>query len=69
MPIQDTQEFINELEKHGELKRVETEVDPDLEIAEVLRREMYSNGPAILFEKKGSQYASFRKCIWFNEKT
>ena len=50
MPIQDTQEFINELEKHGELKRVKTEVNQDLEIAEILRREMYSNGPAILFE-------------------
>ncbi|MDO7722647.1 MAG: UbiD family decarboxylase, partial [Nitrosopumilus sp.] len=50
MPIQDTQEFIIELEKQGELKRVKTEVDPDLEIAEILRREMYSNGPAILFE-------------------
>ena len=50
MPIQDTQEFIIELEKQGELKRVKAEVDPDLEIAEILRREMYSNGPAILFE-------------------
>jgi len=50
MPIQDTQEFIIELEKQGELKRVKTEVDTDLEIAEILRREMYSNGPAILFE-------------------
>ena len=50
MPIQDTQEFIKELEKQGELKRVKIEVDPDLEIAEILRREMYSNGPAVLFE-------------------
>ena len=50
MPIQDTQEFIIELEKQGELKRVKTEVSQDLEIAEILRREMYSNGPAILFE-------------------
>lgn len=50
MPIQDTQEFIIELEKQGELKRVKTEVDQDLEIAEILRRGMYSNGPAILFE-------------------
>ena len=33
VPIQDTQEFIKELEKQGELKRVKTEVDPDLEIA------------------------------------
>jgi len=50
VPIEDTQEFIEELEKNGELKRVKTEVDSDLEIAEILRREMYSNGSAILFE-------------------
>ena len=50
MPIEDTHEFIEELEKNGELKRVETEVDADLEIAEILRREMYSKGSAILFE-------------------
>jgi len=50
VPIEDTHEFIEELEKNGELKRVETEVDADLEIAEILRREMYANGSAILFE-------------------
>ncbi len=50
MPIEDTHEFINELERNGELKRVKTEVDSNLEIAEILRREMYSNGSAILFE-------------------
>lgn len=50
MPIEDISEFIKELEKKGELKRVKTEVDSDLEIAEILRRGMYSNGPAILFE-------------------
>ena len=50
MPIEDTHEFITELEKNGELKRVKTEVDSNLEIAEILRREMYSNGSAILFE-------------------
>ncbi|MBT6468771.1 MAG: menaquinone biosynthesis decarboxylase [Thaumarchaeota archaeon] len=50
MPIEDIQELVTVLEKNGELKRVKTEVDSDLEIAEILRREMYSNGPAILFE-------------------
>ncbi|QUC63932.1 menaquinone biosynthesis decarboxylase [Nitrosopumilus sp. K4] len=50
MAIEDIPEFISELEKNGELKRVKTEVDSDLEIAEILRRSMYSNGPAILFE-------------------
>jgi 4-hydroxy-3-polyprenylbenzoate decarboxylase len=50
VPIEDIHEFISELEKNGELKRVKTEVDSDLEIAEILRRGMYSDGPAILFE-------------------
>lgn len=50
MPIEDVSHFIEELEKAGELKRVKTEVDADLEIAEILRRAVYSNGPAILFE-------------------
>ncbi len=50
MPIEDINEFVTELEKKGELKRIKTEVDSNLEIAEILRREMYSKGPAILFE-------------------
>ena len=50
MGIEDIRDFIAELEKHGELKRVKDEVDSDLEIAEIMRREMYSNGPALLFE-------------------
>ncbi len=50
MPIEDIHELITEFEKNGEIKRVKTEVDSDLEIAEIMRREMYSDGPAILFE-------------------
>ena len=50
MPIEDISEFIEKLEKAGELKRVNTQVDSNLEIAEILRRTMYANGPAILFE-------------------
>jgi len=50
VPIEDIHEFVKELEKNGELKRVKTEVDSNLEIAEILRREMYANGSAILFE-------------------
>jgi len=48
--IEDIHEFVSELEKNGELKRVKTQVDTNLEIAEILRREMYSNGHAVLFE-------------------
>jgi 4-hydroxy-3-polyprenylbenzoate decarboxylase len=48
--IEDIHDFISELEKNGELKRVKTQVDSNLEIAEIMRRQMYSDGPAILFE-------------------
>jgi 4-hydroxy-3-polyprenylbenzoate decarboxylase len=50
MPFNDLKEFIVALENAGELKRVKTRVSVDLEIAEVLRRVMYQNGPAVLFE-------------------
>ena len=50
MPIDDIQQFIEKLEKTGELKRIKTEVNTNLEIAEILRRVSYTKGPAILFE-------------------
>ena len=50
MPIEDIQELITVFEKNNELKRVKVQVDSDLEVAEIMRREMYSDGPAILFE-------------------
>jgi 4-hydroxy-3-polyprenylbenzoate decarboxylase len=50
MPIDDVHELIQVLEEKGHLKRVKAQVDTDLEIAEILRRVMYANGPAILFE-------------------
>ena len=69
MPIEDIREFISELEKNGEIKKIKTEVDSDLEIAEIMRREMYSNGPAILFENvKGYDMPVLGQCVWINEK-
>ncbi len=50
MPIEELGEFVERLEKAGELKRIKTQVDVNLEIAEILRRTMYSNGPALYFE-------------------
>jgi len=50
VPLQDIPQFIEKLESVGELRRVETQVDTNLEIAEILRRTMYNNGPAVLFE-------------------
>ncbi len=51
MPWRNLREFIEELERRGELRRIRAAVDPHLEIAEVADRVMKSNGPALLFEK------------------
>ena len=48
--IEDMHQFVEELEKIGELKRITEEVDTNLEIAEILRRVGYTKGPALLFE-------------------
>ena len=37
------------LEKHGHLVRIEDQVDPNLEMAEIHRRVYASGGPAMLF--------------------
>lgn len=48
---------VQDLDKHGHLLRVKSEVDPDLEAAEIHRRVYENNGPAILFENiKGSPF-------------
>ena len=50
MAYTDLREFIQVLEKNGELKRVTAEVDPILEITEVADRAVKQGGPALLFE-------------------
>lgn len=58
MAFKNLSEFIAELERQGELKRVKALVDPHLEITEISDRVMKTpNGPALLFEQvKGSQF-------------
>ena len=56
MAYTDLREFINALDKAGELKRIPFEVDPYLEITEFADRSVKKGGPALLFEKpKGSE--------------
>jgi len=51
----DLRDFIAFLEKKGQLKRIQTEVDPVLEITEISDRTLKKGGPALLFENvKGS---------------
>jgi 4-hydroxy-3-polyprenylbenzoate decarboxylase len=47
----DLRDFIGQLEKLGELKRVAVAVDPRLEMTEVCDRVLKAGGPAVLFEK------------------
>ena len=49
MAFDSLYEYIDTLESIGKLHRVKTEVDTNLEIAEIMRRMMYSgNSPAIV---------------------
>ena len=50
MKYQDLRDFIQQLEKMGELKRITVEVDPYLEMTEIADRVLRSGGPALLFE-------------------
>jgi len=51
MAFDNLLEYINVIDSIGELKRVKVEVNSELEVAEIMRRLMYSGkSPAILFE-------------------
>jgi len=53
----DLRAFLQVLREAGELLEIETEVDPDLEAAEVHRRVIAAGGPALLFRRvKGSPW-------------
>ncbi len=57
MPTRDLREWIALLEREGELVRISAEVDPHLEITEIVDRTVRAGGPALLFEHpKGSQH-------------
>jgi 4-hydroxy-3-polyprenylbenzoate decarboxylase len=50
MKYKDLRDFIKQLEKQGELKRITVEVDPYLEMTEICDRTLKQGGPALLFE-------------------
>ncbi len=45
MGYADLREFVKRLEKEGELRRIKTEVDPVLEVTEVVQRAQAMPGP------------------------
>ncbi|MDO9240149.1 MAG: UbiD family decarboxylase, partial [Methylicorpusculum sp.] len=50
MKYHDLRDFIRQLEKQGELKRIQYPADPVLEITEICSRTLEQQGPALLFE-------------------
>src|SRR4051795_953853 len=57
MPTRDLREWIALLEREGELVRIAAEVDPYLEMTEIVDRTVRAGGPALLFERpKGSRH-------------
>jgi 4-hydroxybenzoate decarboxylase subunit C len=53
----DLQSYAQHLERTGRLRRVSAEVDPVLEVSEIVQRVVREGGPALLFERpKGSAF-------------
>ncbi|MDB4987050.1 MAG: 4-hydroxybenzoate decarboxylase subunit [Myxococcaceae bacterium] len=58
MAFHSTRECVEALERAGQLVRIEHEIDPHLEAAEIQRRVYLAGGPALLFARvKGSRFA------------
>jgi len=57
MPARDLREWIALLEREDELVRVSAEVEPQLEITEIVDRVVKAGGPALLFENPKSEHA------------
>ena len=53
MPYDNLPEFLAHLQDDGELRRVSTEVDPHLEVTEIVRRvcQQAGGGPGLMFER------------------
>ena len=58
MAYRNQQQFIDALEKEGELLRIKTFVDPNLEMAEITDRmsKQPGGGKALLFESTGYDF-------------
>ncbi|HEY9460050.1 MAG TPA: 3-octaprenyl-4-hydroxybenzoate decarboxylase, partial [Paralcaligenes sp.] len=58
MKYRDLRDFIAQLEKAGEFKRLSHPVSTDLEITEISDRVLRAGGPALLFEHARHKGAS-----------
>ena len=75
MAYKNQQQFIEALEKAGELVRIKSYVNPKLEMAEITDRmsKQPGGGKALLFENSGydfpvlmNAYGSEKECAWLS---
>ena len=77
MSYRTLQDAVTDLEQHQRLLRIKTELDPNLEIAEVHRRVFEAGGPAILYENiigspfrgLSNLYGTFERTDWLFRET
>ena len=70
MAYHSMMDAVRDMERHGHLIRIKTELDPDLEIAEVHRRIYDAKGPALFFERvKGSPFPAVSNIYGTFERT
>ena len=67
MKYKDLRDFIDLLEKKGELKRITQEIDPYLEMTEIADRTLRAKGPALLFENPKGHSMPLIKISAFNQ--
>ncbi|MFM7150161.1 MAG: UbiD family decarboxylase [Gemmataceae bacterium] len=70
MGYRSLRECVADLERHGQLRRVDGEVDPHLEMAEIHRRVYQAGGPALYFPRvKGCSFAMVSNLFGTIERT
>jgi 4-hydroxy-3-polyprenylbenzoate decarboxylase len=70
MGHRSTRECVTDLERHGQLARIDVEVDPHLEMAEIHRRVFQAGGPALLFTRvKGCRFPAASNLFGTLERT
>ena len=70
MRYRSLKECVEDLERHGHLKRIMEEVDPYLEMSEIQRRVYQAEGPALFFENvKGSPFPAISNLFGTPERT
>jgi 2,5-furandicarboxylate decarboxylase 1 len=56
MPFQDFRDFLDALQKAGELLELDRFVSPELDVAKAMKKSASVSGPAIVFKKNGTTF-------------